>query len=451
MDARAGTVPPGPATTVDDAIERIGLGRFQWRLFGVNGLVWASDAMEIIAIGFVIPSILATFALAPIDAGWVGSLFFAGMMVGAWGFGILADRIGRRRVFLVTIALNAVFALASAFAPSFGLLLAFRFLTGLAVGGTLPVDYAIMAEYLPVRQRGRFLVYLESFWAVGTVVIAVLAWAIVPSAGDQAWRWIFAANAVPGILGLFVRLWVPESPRYLLLRGRVDEAREVLRTVARINRADVEIGALAAPPPGPAAGPLAVFGASLRRRSVLIGIAWFGLSFGYYGVFTWLRPIFVAQGVEVLATYGFLIVLALAQIPGYALAAWLVEAIGRRATLGAFLWGSAACSLVFAFSTAPAVVIGASLLLSFSLLGAWGALYAYTPEIYPTEVRAAGMGFAGAMARVGGVVAAQLGGLLLAIAFPVALSTYAAGVAVAAIAVAFLRHEPQGRALSDRA
>jgi MFS transporter, putative metabolite:H+ symporter len=192
--------------SVDDAVEAIGLGRFQWRLLGINGLVWAGDAMEIIAIGFILPSIIATFGTSAAQAGLVGSLFFAGMLFGAWGFGALADRVGRRRVFLITIALNAVFALLSAVAPSFELLLLSRFLTGLAVGGTLPVDYAIMAEYLPKRDRGRFLVYLESFWALGTVLIALISWAIVPQLPETGWRWILAINALPGLIGFWVRL-----------------------------------------------------------------------------------------------------------------------------------------------------------------------------------------------------------------------------------------------------
>lgn len=437
-------------TTVDDAIERIGLGRFQWRLFGVNGLVWASDAMEIIAIGFVIPSIIATFEIGSGRAGMVGSLFFAGMMLGAWGFGVLADRIGRRTVFLITIAMNAVFALASAFAPSFAVLLALRFLTGAAVGGTLPVDYALTAEYLPKAQRGRFLVYLESFWALGTVAMALIAWAVVPAQGTGAWRWIFAINALPGLMGLVVRLWVPESPRFLMLRGKTEEAKRVLERVARINRAPAQVAELAAEPPVRGNTTAALFRPALRWRTIGLAVIWFGLSYGYYGVFTWLRPIFLAQGVEVLRTYWFLVVLALAQIPGYMLAAYWVEAIGRRATLATFLLGSAVASMVFALSTAPSVVIGASLLLSFSLLGAWGALYAYTPEVYPTEVRATGMGFAGAMARLAGIVAAQLGGWLLALSFPAALSIYAATLAVAGFAALGLRVKTEGRALEER-
>jgi MFS transporter, putative metabolite:H+ symporter len=188
----------------------------------------------------------------------------------------------------------------------------------------------------------------------------------------------------------------------------------------------------------------------LLPRTLLLGVIWLGLSFGYYGVFTWLRPIFVGQGLGVLATYWFLIVLAAAQLPGYALAAYSLERFGRRPTLAAFLFVSAAASTSFAVSTVPAVVIGASLLLSFSLLGAWGALYALTPESYPTEVRATGMGVMGATARAGGIVAAQLGGLLLTLSFPLALGVYALSLGVAGGAALLLRDDPRGRALRDR-
>ncbi len=157
----------------------------------------------------------------------------------------------------------------------------------------------------------------------------------------------------------------------------------------------------------------------------------------------------MGQGVAVLGTYWFLIVLALAQLPGYALAAYLLERVGRRPTLALFLLTSAAASMVFAVSSTPAVVIGASLLLSFSLLGAWGALYATTPEVYPTEVRATGMGVMGAAARAGGIVAAQLGGTLLTLSFPLALGLYALSLGVAGGAALLLHGDHRGRALSD--
>ncbi len=439
-----------PVTTVDDAIERIGLGRFQWRLLGINGLVWATDAMEVLILGFAIPSLIVGLGISGVQAGYVGSVFFGGMLVGAWGFGVLADKFGRRRIFLITVLLDAVFGLLSAFSPNLLFLLVFRFLTGAAVGGTLPVDYAVMAEYLPSKVRGRFLVYLEAFWALGTLLIALIAWGIVPALPDTGWRWLFAISALPGLLGFFLRLWVPESPRYLLLTGRKEEAKEVLQKVADINQVEVEIGDLQVQKRTTTSTTAALFGGVLRRRTLLLSIMWFGLSLGYYGIFAWLPRIFVEEGFAFVRGYGYLVLLALAQLPGYALSAYLLERIGRRSTLAVFLFGSAAASMMFALATSSALIVGGSMLLSFSLLGAWGALYAYTPEAYPTEVRATGMGWAGAMARAAGIFAAPLGGYLLTLSLPLALSVYAVSLAVAGSAALLMSQNTTGKPLSDR-
>lgn len=149
--------------TIDEALTRGGTGRFQWRLLGIFGLVWAADAMQVIAVGFAAPSVAATFGLERVTALQIGTVFFLGMFVGAFAFGRLADRIGRKWVLIGTVAMDAVFGLASVMAGDFTWLLILRFLTGVAVGGTLPVDYAMMAEFLPPRNRGRWLVWLEGF------------------------------------------------------------------------------------------------------------------------------------------------------------------------------------------------------------------------------------------------------------------------------------------------
>lgn len=436
----------GPARTVDEAIEQIGVGRFQWRLLFVNGLVWASDAMEVLIVGFVLPAIIALWALTPAQAGLVGAATFAGMFVGAWGWGAAADRIGRRRVFLLTVLLDAAFGLLSALSPNLWALIVLRFLTGTAIGGTLPVDYAVMAEFLPARARGRFLVYLESFWALGTIVVALLAWAIVPALPEQGWRWLLAASAIPGALGYWLRVGVPESPRFLLVRGREAEARAVLAQVARENGVRLELGRLELPPPSGHAG---IWGAGLARRTLLLSLVWFFLSLGYYGIFTWLPSIFVQQGFDFVRSYGYLVLLALAQLPGYALAAVLVDRIGRRATLALFLALGAAGTYLFAVTSAPWQIVASGMLLSFALLGAWGALYTLTPELYPTEVRATGMGWASAMARVAGVIAPTLGGLLLALSLPLALTVYAVAFVAGAGAALLIREEPRGRRLED--
>lgn len=440
-----------PATTVDEAIERIGVGKFQWRLFFINGFTWAADAMEVIIIGFVIPGIMALWLLDRPTAALVASATFVGMFVGAWGFGTIADRIGRRKVFLLTVILDAIFGLLSAFSPNLTILIILRFLTGAAVGGTLPVDYAVMSEFLPARRRGAFLVYLESFWALGTVIVALLAWglAFVQIPEDTGWRFLLAASALPGIISYWIRRNVPESPRYLLINGRGEEARAVLQKIAAINGVDVPIGELRVEQRRSRSVVTGIWQRPLVSRTLLLSLVWFCLSLGYYGIFTWLPGIFRAQGFETLPVYENLLVLALAQVPGYMLAAYLVERIGRRWTLAGFLFGSAIASYWFAAASSSATIVAGGVLLSFSLLGAWGALYAYTPELYPTEVRGTGMGWASAMARVAGVAAPLVGAALLDINLIIALSVYAGFFVVGGCATLFLNYETRGQQLAD--
>ncbi len=440
-----------PATTIDEAIERIGVGRFQWRLFFINGFTWAADAMEVLIIGFVIPGIMALWGLQRTDAAIVASATFVGMFVGAWGFGMLADRFGRRRVFILTVVLDAIFGLLSALSPDLTTLIILRFLTGAAVGGTLPVDYAVMSEFLPAKRRGAFLVYLESFWALGTVIVALLAWGLATIHISEAasWRYLLAASAVPGIISFWIRRNVPESPRYLLVSGRGDEARTVLQNIASLNGVAITIGQLRIEPGRRQSAITGIWQRPLLGRTLLLSSIWFCLSLGYYGIFTWLPGIFKAQGFATLPVYENMLLLALAQVPGYMLAAYLVERIGRRWTLAAFLFGSAAASYWFAAATSSTTIVLGGMFLSFSLLGAWGALYAYTPELYPTEVRGTGMGWASAMARVAGIAAPILGAQLLDINLIMALSIYAGFFVVGGCATLLLNYETRGRALSD--
>ncbi|WP_315927676.1 MFS transporter [Mesorhizobium sp. SP-1A] len=433
--------------TVDEALDRAGTGTYQWRLLWIFGLVWTADAMQVLAVGFTAASIAATFDLTVPQALQTGTLFFLGMLAGAAGFGRLADRIGRRRVLIVTVACDALFGALSVFAPNFMLLLVLRFLTGMAVGGTLPVDYAMMAEFLPARNRGRWLVMLEGFWAIGTLIIAFAAWAVGRAGFADGWRYIFAVTAIPAMLGIGLRFLVPESPLYLLRLGKKQEAKAVLDQMLVTNgkmqlEADVT---LVSPPVPHEAG---IFSAELRQRSVMVLAIWFLVSVSYYGVFTWLPPKLAGDGFGFVRGYGFLVFLALAQIPGYALAAYGVEKWGRRPTLIGFCLLSALGCLLFVEASTGALIGASLLIMSFALLGTWGALYAFTPELYPTASRATGMGMAGAMARFGGLLAPSLMGLVVAQSFALAIGIFAGLLVVAAVAAVMVDAETRRTSLA---
>ncbi|HEX5935773.1 MAG TPA: MFS transporter [Pseudorhizobium sp.] len=433
--------------TIDEALDRAGTGSYQRRLIGIFGLVWAADAMQVLAVGFTAASIAATFDLTVPQALQTGTLFFLGMLLGALGFGRLADRIGRRNVLIVTVSCDAVFGILSIFAPDFMTLLLLRFLTGVAVGGTLPVDYAMMAEFLPAKNRGRWLVLLEGFWAVGTLIVALAAWVTSLAGVEDAWRYIFAVTALPALIGIGLRFMVPESPLYLIRSGRSDEAKSIIDQILVVNgRTTLPVGQqLASPPP---AGEVRIFSGPLRRRSLMILAIWFLVSVSYYGVFSWIPPRLAGEGFGFIRGYGFLVLVALAQIPGYALAAYGVEKWGRRPTLISFCLLSAAGCLLFVVA-GTGLVVGASLLImSFALLGTWGALYAFTPELYPTASRATGMGAAGAMARFGGLLAPSLMGLVVAQSFGLAVAIFAALLLLAAIAAFLIDAETRKASLA---
>ncbi|MBB4406518.1 MULTISPECIES: MFS transporter [Agrobacterium tumefaciens complex] len=434
------------AITMNDALERAGAGAYQRRLMGIFGLVWAADAMQVLAVGFTAASIAATFGLTVPQALQTGTAFFFGMLLGAAGFGRLADRYGRRRVLIVTVACDALFGVLSIFSPDFTILLVLRFLTGAAVGGTLPVDYAMMAEFLPAKNRGRWLVFLEGFWAVGTLIVALAAWGASLAGVADAWRYIFAVTAFPAVLGLGLRFLVPESPLYLLRSGRSEEAKAVVNRMLVTNgRAPLDAGTgLFQPDVAKGQG---IFSPALRQRSIMILAIWFLVSVSYYGVFTWMPAKLAGDGFGFVRGYGFLVLVALAQIPGYALAAYGVEKWGRKPTLIGFCLLSALGCLLFTLASAGAMIAASLLIMSFALLGTWGALYAYTPELYPTESRATGMGAAGAMARLGGLLAPSLLGYAIAQGFGVAIGIFAGLLVLAAIAATMINAETRQVAL----
>jgi putative MFS transporter len=434
------------AQTVQEAVDQIGFGRFQKRLLGVCGVTWAADAAEVLLLGFALPAIIAEFGISTAQGGLIATATFAGMLVGAWFWGTISDYVGRRAGFQLTVLIFALFGLLSAFAPSWEWLLVLRFITGFGLGGALPLDFSLYAEFLPTKNRGRNLVILESFWALGTVMAAGLAWVLVPNFG---WRPLLASSAVAAALVLWIRRKIPESPRYLAISGKADEAREIIADIARENGRPAPEQDLVAGGRQSGTTVARLWAPGLRQMTLMLWVTWFCISLAYYGIFTWLPQAFVQQGFSSLQTYQNTFLLALAQVPGYFSAAYLVERLGRRNTLGLYLVASGVFTFLFAIVTGFGGLLASAMLMSFFALGAWAALYAWTPESYPTEIRTTGMGWASGMARVAGVITPTLGGILFGFALLSALSLWAVAFVIGGITVFLLGVETKRRALSD--
>ncbi len=430
---------------VQDVIDELGFGSFQRRLFGVCGVTWAADAAEIFLISFALPGFSDEFDLTTTQAGLVVTSTFLGMLVGAWFWGLISDRIGRRVGFQLTIAIFAVFGLASAFSPNAVWLAVLRAITGFGLGGALPLDFSVFAEYLPSRHRGRWLVLLESFWAVGTVIAAGLAVLIMPTLG---WRWLLATSAVAALLVLWVRRRVPESARYLLTKGQGDRARAILADIARRNRAVLPDRELTVPTQGGTVTAGDLLRGRLRRTTLTLWAVWFLIAFAYYGIFVWLPEIFASE-YNFLNSYRYVFYIALVQLPGYFSAAWLIERWGRKPVLGTYLAAGGVFTYLWAFVAGVGPILATAGLMSFFALGAWAALYAYTPEAYPTQLRTSGMGTASGIARIGAVLAPLVGAVLFAYSLVLALSVFAAAFVLGGIVVAIFSGETRGHPLGD--
>ncbi len=233
------------------------------------------------------------------------------------------------------------------------------------------------------------------------------------------------------------------------MHGREEEARAILRQVARENGAALPEDIRLVVPPAPQVSVGDLWRQPYTRTTALLWLIWFGISLGYYGVFTWLPSLFVQRGMTFLRSYEYIFILTLAQLPGYFSAAYLVERLGRRMTLGLYLIASGIFTYLFAVAVSLPAYVAAAIWMSFFALGAWGALYAYTPEAYPTQLRTTGMGAASGMTRIAGALAPTLGGYLLGVSMPLALTVFAAAYVLSGLAALSLPYETKGRPLAD--
>ena len=401
---------PLPPNSRLSRLDALPFTREHRKLLVGSGMGWALDAMDVGLISFVLAQLAVTWSLTGTELSWIASSGFIGMAIGASLGGLLADRFGRRQVFAVTLLIFGIATGASALAWSVGVLIALRFVVGLGLGAELPVASTLVSEFAPPRIRGRIIVLLEAFWAVGWTLAAIIGFVVVP-ASAEGWRWALAIGAVPALYAAFIRFGLPESVRFLESRGRVAEAES---TVQRFERS-----AGVTPPEQPAAvadtaaAPRlsasrqvgALWARPHRVQTAALWLVWFCVNFAYYGAFVWLPTILVASGFSLVRSFGYTLIITLAQLPGYLVAAWLVEKWGRGRTLTVFLSGSAVSAVLFGLAGAEWQVIGAGMLLSFCNLGAWGALYAVTPELYPTALRGTGSGWAAGVGRIASILA----------------------------------------------
>lgn len=445
--------------SIEAQLDEQPLRPFHWRTTIVTGLGWMFDAMDVTLIAFIMAALIPAWKLGFDQSRWVVVMGFVGMFVGAALAGVLADRLGRKPLLIGSLLLFSLATGLSGFAPNLETLLVLRFLAGLGLGGELPIASTLVAELAPARQRGFLVVILESFWGWGSILAALIGFLLIPRFG---WQWGFFAGAIPALYAFVWRRSLPESPRYLLRVGRASEAATVLRQMG-ISPTPAQLQAAAAaraPRAGIGERLAQLWGPGLARRTAMLWLLWFGMVYAFYGMTSWLPTLLVAQGYNLTRSFEIVLIITLAQVPGYFSAAWLVERLGRKWTLTLYLalYGVAALFLGqygFGGGASIAEVVFWGALVQFFSLGAWGVIYTYTPELYPTAIRGTGAGWAAAIGRIGGIIGPFIVPWLLDPAGPwrmdarMVLGMFAVVLGAVALSVGLLGEETKGRSLEQ--
>jgi putative MFS transporter len=384
------------------------------KLLGVAGLGWMFDALDVGMLSFIIAALSVDWNLSAEQMGWIGSMNSVGMAVGALVFGIMADRIGRKQVFIITLLLFSIGSGVSAFATTLSVFLILRFIIGMGLGGELPVASTLVSESVSAEKRGRVVVLLESFWAAGWLIAAVISYFIIPKFG---WQVALLISATPAIYALYLRIGLPDSPRFSAVKNKAKIT--AFQSLAKL------------------------WSKEYRRPTIMLWIVWFCVVFSYYGMFLWLPSVMVMKGFSLIKSFEYVLIMTLAQLPGYFTAAWCIERLGRKFVLVVYLIGTAISAYLFGTAESTALLMTAGILLSFFNLGAWGGLYAYTPEQYPTIIRGTGAGMAAAVGRVGGILGPLLVGYFVKSEIPIStiFTIFCISVLIGAFTVLFVGKE----------
>jgi MFS family permease len=243
---------------LSDCITTIGMGSYQWKLFFLCGLGWAADSMYMQAISVIQPQAQLEYDLTDFQTAALQTFMLTGMMLGAVFWGAMADIIGRRPAFMITLSVCSFFAISTAFALNYAMLCFLVVLMGFGIGGNIPIDGALFIEFVPKAQQS-YLTALSIFWPVGQFIISLLSWIIMPQPSlsctevtncpwqsNKGWRYtiaILGLMTVLMVIGRVLLFTLFESPRFLVSRGRFQEAVEVLHRLAEMNGKSISISA----------------------------------------------------------------------------------------------------------------------------------------------------------------------------------------------------------------
>jgi len=408
----------GQVGVASEVLDRLPVTRWHWRLVFLVGIGTFFDLYEVFLGGVLAPVMAAQYELGDLGKAMVIAAGFAGMFVGANVLSVAADRFGRRRVFILNMVLYAVFSLASAFAPDPEIFVILRFLSGIGLGAELVLVDSYLAEMLPARARGRMTAWAYTIGFLGVPIAALLGGRFVARheiLGIDGWRWLLILGGLAAVFVLAVRSMLPESPRWLEIRGRHAEARVVVESIVEAVGADV--GPLDVIPDGRGGASrhgedevrrvtdvLRIAFRDYRSRSVMLIIFQVLQTVAYFGFGTLAPLVLVHKGFHVTESLAYS-ALSFAGYPlGSLVSVPLVERFERKHLIIASALAIAVFGVVFAAASSVAVIVAAGFLLTAVSNVFCNAFHIYQAEIFPTAIRSTASGAAYSLSRAASAV-----------------------------------------------
>ncbi|HTP94151.1 MAG TPA: MFS transporter [Xanthobacteraceae bacterium] len=446
---------PG-ANTIDEVvarIERLPVSWWQIKTRIIIGVATFFDAFDALAIAFVLPVLVPLWKLNGPQIGFLISAGYIGQLAGALFFGWLAERFGRVRAIVWSVLIFAVMSVACAFAWDYQSLVIARVIQGFGLGGEVPVAAAYISELARAKGRGRFVLLYELVFPVGLVSTGLIGSWVVPRFG---WQWMFIIGAIPAFVAVVLQQLIPESPRWLAVHGRGEEALEAL---AWIERETEKATGKPLPAPQPiihseqrAASWSDLFGPTYLRRTLVVWVIWFAAYFFNYGLVVWLPTIYstvfklpLQQSLQ----YG-LITQAIG-FCGALTCALSIDRVGRRPWFAfAFAANAVALGALFVVGAdSPqrvlAFVSSGYFFVSVLSIG----VYVYTPELYPTRTRAVAVGTATAWLRFASILGPSIVGATVGSGLGNVFLMFAIVAVIGALVTGVFAVETKGRILED--
>jgi len=386
--------------------------RFHALLILLVGITLIFDGYDAQVIAYIMPHLIKEWNLTPVVAGSMASYGFLGLMVGAAGFGMISDRLGRKKTLMLAVAVFSTFSGVSYFAPDFKTFVSLRFLAGIGMGGAMPIAITLISEFAPAKIRAKAVTAMFGGFTLGWALAGLMAMLVIPTSG---WRPLLLIGLIPIVIIPVIAVYLPESVRFLIHKKRFDEAIKEIKKIEKVagsEPADWSTENLFQEEVKQANGIKVLFSPSLRRMTILIWITYFFNLLVVYGLSSWLPSLLVKNGYSMVKSYSFGIVQAIGATVGGFILGWVMDKFGRKAGLSLFYILGGISLWVFGFATSNNTLLIAGFATGVFIIGTQIAQHVIAGEIYPTNARSTGIGYALTIGRLGSIVGPLLGGYI---------------------------------------